>query len=84
MTLAGPSTSRRALLRHLWAMVQTRTEAAALVVSLQKTAVMQGVALFAVAALAASAFVTAVIVLIVLSLYQVKTAAIQPFIYFQF
>jgi uncharacterized membrane protein YqjE len=45
-------------------MVQTRTEAAALVVSLQKTAVMQGVALFAVAALTASAFVTAVIVLI--------------------
>lgn len=64
MMLAGPSTSRRALLRHLWAMVQTRTEAAALVVSLQKTAVMQGVALFAVAALTASAFVTAVIVLI--------------------
>jgi uncharacterized membrane protein YqjE len=64
MMLAGPSTSRRALLRHLWAMVQTRTEAAALVVSLQKTAVMQGVALFAVAALAASAFITAVIVLI--------------------
>jgi uncharacterized membrane protein YqjE len=64
MMLAGPSTSRRALLRHLWAMVQTRTEAAALVVSLQKTAVMQGAALFAVAALAASAFVTAVIVLI--------------------
>jgi uncharacterized membrane protein YqjE len=64
MMLAGPSTSRRALLRHLWAMVQTRTEAAALVVTLQKTAVMQGVALSAVAALAASAFVTALIVLI--------------------
>ena len=64
MMPAGPSMSRLALLRHLWAMVQTRTEAAALVVSLQKTAVMQGVALLAVAALAASAFVTAVIVLI--------------------
>ena len=64
MMLMGSATSRRALLRQLWAMVQTRTEAASLVVSLQKTAVMQGVALFAVAALAASAFVTALIVFI--------------------
>ena len=42
-------------------MVQTRAEAASLVVSLQKTAVVQGVALYAVAALAASACVTALI-----------------------
>jgi uncharacterized membrane protein YqjE len=45
-------------------MAQTRAEAAALVVSLQKTAVMQGVALYAAAALAASASITAVIVLV--------------------
>jgi hypothetical protein len=69
MMLAGPSTSRRALLRHLWAMVQTRTEAAALVVSLQKTAVMQGVALLAVAA-RRRVPVTAVIVLIAVAAPQ--------------
>ena len=45
-------------------MVQTRAEAASLVVSLQKTAVVQGVALYAVAALAASACVTALILFV--------------------
>ncbi len=62
--LIGSATSRRALLRQLWAMVQTRAEAASLVVSLQKTAVIQGVALYAVAALAASACVTALILFV--------------------
>ena len=62
--LIGSATSRRALLRQLWAMVQTRAEAASLVVSLQKTAVVQGVALYAVAALAASACVTALILFV--------------------
>lgn len=64
MMLIGSAMSRRALLRQLWAMVQTRAEAASLVVSLQKTAVIQGVALYAVAALAASACITALIILI--------------------
>jgi len=61
MTLIGSAASRRALLQQVWAMVQTRAEAASLVVSLQKNAVMQGVALYAVAALAASACITALI-----------------------
>jgi uncharacterized membrane protein YqjE len=56
--------SRRALLRHLWGMVQTRAEAAAVVVSLQRAALTQGLVFGAVAVLAASAFLTAVIVLI--------------------
>jgi uncharacterized membrane protein YqjE len=56
--------SRRALLRHLWAMVQTRAEAATLVVKLQRTAVTQGLAMYAIAAMAAMSFMTALIVLI--------------------
>jgi uncharacterized membrane protein YqjE len=59
----GPP-SRRALLRHLWGMVQTRTEAAAVVVGLQRAALTQGLVFGAVAVLAASAFLTAVIVLV--------------------
>ena len=56
--------SRRALLRHLWAMIQTRAEAATLVVKLQRTAVTQGLAMYAIAAMAAMSFMTALIVLI--------------------
>ena len=59
--LIGSAASRRVLLRQIWAMVQTRAEAASLVVSLQKTALIQGAALYAVAALATSAFITALI-----------------------
>lgn len=54
--------SRRALLRHLWAMVQTRAEAAGLVVQLQRTAVTQGLLFAGIAAVAALSFTTAVIV----------------------
>lgn len=54
--------SRRALLRHLWAMVQTRAEAAGLVVQLQRTAVTQGLLYAGIAAVAALSFTTAVIV----------------------
>jgi uncharacterized membrane protein YqjE len=61
MMLIGSAASRRALLRQVWAMVQTRAEAASLVVSLQKNAVVQGLALYAVAALTASACITALI-----------------------
>lgn len=57
-------TSRRALLRHVWTMLQTRAEAAALVVSLQRTAVVQSVVMFGVAAVTGLASVTALIVLI--------------------
>ncbi len=56
--------SRRALLRHVWAMVQTRTEAAALVVQLQRSALAQGLLHYGIAALAAMSFVIAAIVLI--------------------
>jgi uncharacterized membrane protein YqjE len=56
--------SRRALLRHLWAMVQTRAEAATLVAKLQRTAVTQALMMSGIAAVAAMSFVTALIVLI--------------------
>lgn len=56
--------SRRALLRHLWAMVQTRTEAAFLVVQLQRSALGQGLVYYGVAAIAAMSFVVAAVVLI--------------------
>lgn len=56
--------SRRALLRHLWAMVQTRTEAAFLVVQLQRSAVGEGLLYFGIAAIAAMSFVIAAVVLI--------------------
>ena len=55
---------RRALLRHLWAMVQTRAAAATLVVKLQRTAVSQGLMMYGIAAMAAMSFMTALIVLI--------------------
>ncbi len=64
MTSGAPLLPGRALLRHVWAMIQTRAEAAALIVSLQKSALQQGLALYAVAALAGSALATAVIVLV--------------------
>jgi hypothetical protein len=64
VTKGAPVLPRRALLRHVWAMIQTRAEAAALIVSLQKSAVQHGLALYAVAAVAGSAFTTAVIVLV--------------------
>ena len=54
--------SRWALLRHLWAMVQTRAEAAGLVARIQQAAIVQGVVYGAVAAVAALSFVTASIV----------------------
>jgi len=56
--------SRRALLRHFWAMVQTRTEAAVLVVQLQRSALAQGLLYYGIAALAAMSFVIAAVVLI--------------------
>jgi len=59
--------SRRALLRHLWAMVQTRAEAATLVVKLQRTAVAQGLIMSGIAAFAAMSFMTALIVLIAIA-----------------
>lgn len=54
--------SRRALLRHLWSMIQTRVEAAGLVVQLQRTAVTQGLLFYGIAAVTALSFMTAVIV----------------------
>ena len=59
--------SRRALLRHLWAMVQTRTEAAVLVVQLQRSALAQGLLHYGIAALAAMSFVIAAVVLIAIA-----------------
>jgi len=56
--------SRRALLRHFWAMVQTRAEAAVLVVQLQRSALAQGLIYYGIAALAAMSFVIAAVVLI--------------------
>jgi hypothetical protein len=50
------------LLRHLWAMAQTRAEAAGLVLQLQRTAVAQGLLFGAIAAVAGMAFTTAAIV----------------------
>jgi uncharacterized membrane protein YqjE len=64
VTEAHPVSTRRALLRHLWAMVQTRAEAATLVVKLQRTAVSQGLLMYGIAAVAAMSFTTALIVLI--------------------
>jgi uncharacterized membrane protein YqjE len=57
-------TSRRALLRHVWTMVQTRAEAAALVVSLQRTALVESLVMFGVAAVTGLATLTALIVLV--------------------
>ncbi|HXW09098.1 MAG TPA: hypothetical protein VD737_00655, partial [Steroidobacteraceae bacterium] len=54
--------SRRALLRHLWSMIQTRAEAAGLVVQLQRTAVTQGLLFGGIAAVTGLSFMTAVIV----------------------
>lgn len=64
MSEERPVSTRRALLGHLWAMVQTRAAAAALVVRLQRTALLQGAVMYGVAAIAALSFLTAVIVLI--------------------
>lgn len=57
-------TSRRALLRHLWSMVQTRAEAATVVVALQRAAVTEALPMFAIAVVAGLSSVTALIVLI--------------------
>ncbi len=59
-------TSRLALLRHLWSMMQTRGEAAGLVLRLQRDALGRGLAWFAVAALAATAFVFSLLLLVAL------------------
>jgi len=53
---------RRALLQHLWAMVQTRAEAAGLVLELQRTALTQSLLFGAIAAVTGLSFLTAVIV----------------------
>ena len=58
--------SRRALLRHLWSMLQTRAEAAGLVLSLQRSALGRGLAWYAVAAMAAMALMFALLLLIAL------------------
>lgn len=50
------------LLRHVWAMLQTRAEAGRLVLQLQRTAVAQGLLFGAIAAVAGMAFTTAAIV----------------------
>ncbi len=57
-------TSRLALLRHLWAMMQTRGEAAGLVLRLQRDALGRGLAWSGVAAMAAMAFVFALLLLV--------------------
>jgi uncharacterized membrane protein YqjE len=57
-------TSRRALLRHLWSMVQTRAEAATVVVALQRAALTEALVMFGVAVVAGLSSVTALIVLI--------------------
>jgi hypothetical protein len=58
--------SRRALLRHLWSMLQTRAEAAGLVLSLQRSALGRGLGWYAIAAMAAMAFMFALLLLIAL------------------
>jgi uncharacterized membrane protein YqjE len=58
--------SRRALLRHLWSMVQTRTEAAGLVLSLQRSALGRGLAWYAIAAMAAMALMITLLLLVAL------------------
>lgn len=63
-------TSRLALLRHLWSMMQTRGEAAGLVLRLQRDALGRGLAWLAVAALAALAFVFALLLLVALGTPQ--------------
>jgi len=62
--------SRRALLRHVWSMAQTRAEAAGLVLSLQRSALGRGMAWYAVAAMAAMAFMIALLLLIALGTPQ--------------
>lgn len=57
-------TSRRALLRHLWSMVQTRAEAATVVVALQRAALTQALVMFGIAIVAGLSSVTGLIVLI--------------------
>lgn len=59
-------TSRRALLRHLWAMFQTRVEAAGLVLSLQRSALGRGLAWYAVAGIAAIALLFSLVLLVAL------------------
>lgn len=58
--------SRRALLRQLWSMLQTRIEAAGLVRSLQRSALGRGLAWYAVAAMATMALMFALLLLIAL------------------
>jgi hypothetical protein len=58
--------SRRALLRHLWSMLQTRAEAAGLVLSLQRSALERGLAWYAVAAMAAISLMFALLLFIAL------------------
>jgi hypothetical protein len=57
-------TSKFALLRHLWAMMQTRGEAAGLVLRLQLDAVGRGLAWFAIGAVAAIGFTFALLLLV--------------------
>lgn len=57
-------TSKLALLRHLWAMMQTRGEAAGLVLRLQLDAVGRGLAWFAVGAVTAIGFMFALLLLV--------------------
>lgn len=62
--------SRRALLRHVWSMAQTRAEAAGLVLSLQRSALGRGMAWYAVAAMAAMAFMISLLLLVALGTPQ--------------
>ena len=57
-------TSRLALLRHIWAMMQTRGEAASLVLRLQLDALLRGIAWFAAAAVTAMALMMALVLLV--------------------
>lgn len=57
-------TSRLALLRHLWAMMQTRGEAAGLVLRLQRDALGRGLAWSGVAAMASMGFMFALVLLV--------------------
>lgn len=56
--------SRRALLQHVWAMMQTRVEAAGLVLSLQQAAWRRSLAWYGVAAVGALALVQALVLLV--------------------
>lgn len=57
---------RRALLQHVWAMVQTRAEAAGLVLQLQQAAWRRGLAWYGIAAVASLALVMTLVLLVAL------------------